>query len=176
MRRPLQTTSYQSTPKPLGLQSLLLHDILSHNWSEQFGPRHIHVGRLRECVNSISAQFRYTVTQSRLYGVGYYHTWIIPVVLVIRVRELDGLWTELSISIVLSCFTFSFLLFLTYSVFDSFRLFGKKFIIKRLYFGSRKEEPSSPFGFRLVLSQKGFTTFPRRSRFRSHIVLIVSPT
>ena len=33
MRRPLQTTSYQSTPKPLGLQSLLLHDILSHNRS-----------------------------------------------------------------------------------------------------------------------------------------------
>ena len=75
---------------------------------QQFGPRRIHVGRLRECINSISAQFRYTVTQSRLYGVGYYHTWIIPVVLVIRVRELDGLWTELSISIVLSCFTFPF--------------------------------------------------------------------
>ena len=40
----------------------------------------------------------------------------------------------------------------------------------------KKRELSLPFEFCSVLNQKGFTTFPRRSRFRSRIVLVVPPT
>ena len=182
MRQPLQTTSYQSTPKPLGLQSLLLHDILSHNrsasttiWTSTYSRRTTQgVRQLHFCTVPIYS-YANSVIRSRVLSYLDYTCRISD-----TSKRIGWVMDRIEYFYCSFMFHFLFLSFLTYSVFDSFQLFGKKFIIKRLYFGSRKEEPSSPFGFRLVLKSERFYNlsssipllFSYRSRRSSDLIVV----